>query len=312
MARVAVIIPTYNYSAFLETALRSIYAQTVAPAEIIVVDDGSDEDDPAEVLARHPGVRLIRQKHLGLGAARNTGWWAASSEFLVFLDADDRLKPEAIAHNLEQFEAHPGCGLVFGGFCNVRASTGDVIPVPMIPPDLDQVASFLRGNLIQMHGAVMYRREALEKLGGFDPTLPACEDYDLYIRAVFSFRVACRPEVIAEYVRHDRNMSRDAGMMLEYALAVLRRYEPLARERPEWLAALREGEVSLRDAHVTDWIYAYRRAPAGPGRSALRRQGWRVAPLTVTRVGLAMIARGAARRLGRILTGKASRPSPSG
>jgi glycosyltransferase involved in cell wall biosynthesis len=301
--RVAVVIPTYNYARFLEAALTSVYAQTAAVAEIIVVDDGSD-DDPAAVLAGHPGVRLLRQAHRGLGAARNTGWQAADSEYIVFLDADDRLRPEAVAYNLEQFAARPDCGFVYGAFANLKLATGLSDPVEFETPGGDPVAGFLRGNHVGMHGAVMYRRAVLAELGGFDPTLAACEDYDLYIRAAFRFPTAGRPEVLADYGRHDRNMSRDAGMMLKAALGVLRRYEPAARQRPEWLAALREGEAGLIRTYVTDWANAYLWAIGTREQIALTRQGLKiatVAPLTVARVAVDPILSGLVRRLHRRL-----------
>ena len=83
--------PTTTRS-FLEAALRSALAQSVPADEIIVVDDGST-DHPEKVTVRFPEVRLIRQPNAGLSAARNTGWRAATTEFVVFLDADDRLLP---------------------------------------------------------------------------------------------------------------------------------------------------------------------------------------------------------------------------
>jgi glycosyltransferase involved in cell wall biosynthesis len=301
--RVAVVIPTYNYADFLEAALESVYAQTVAPAEIIVVDDGS-EDDPAAAVAGHPGVRLLRHAHLGLGAARNTGWRATDCEFVIFLDADDRLRPEAIALNLEQFAARPECGLVYGAYAIMKLATGFVEPVEFETPGFDPVVGFLSGNRIGMHGAVMYRREVLETLGGFDADLPACEDYDLYIRAVLRFPMACRPEVLADYVRHDRNMSLDAGMMLEAALGVLRRYEPFARKKPEWMQALRDGEAGLIGTYAADWANAYLWALGTREQFELSRQGLKIAsiaPRVMAGLLVDPILSGVLRRLGRRL-----------
>lgn len=307
--RVAVVIPTFNYARFLQPALDSVFAQTVAPSEVIVVDDGSD-DCPEAVLAAHPGVRFIRQPHLGLGAARNTGWRAATSEFVMFLDADDRLRPEAIAVNLEQFASYPECALVYGAYATLKLATGSAEQVTFETPGPDPVAGFLRGNRIGMHGAVMYRREVLEELGGFDTDLPACEDYELYLRAVFRYPMACEPAVLADYVRHDQNMSLDSARMLRSALAVLRRYEAAARSRPEWLQALREGQRGLITGHATGWAQAYLWALGTRGQGVLTRRGLAlttIAPLAMARavvhplltglVGRA--ARGLARQLRR-------------
>lgn len=303
-ARVAVVIPTYNYARFLEAALESVYAQTSPPAEIIVVDDGSS-DDPAAALAGHPGVRFLRQRHSGLGAARNTGWRATTSEYVVFLDADDRLRPEALALNLEQFEANPECGLAYGAFANLKLATGVAEAVEFETPGLDPVAGFLRGNRIGMHGTVMYRREILEELGGFDARLKACEDYDFYLRAVFRYPMACRSDVLADYVRHDCNMSLDAGMMLQAVLGVLRRCEPLTRERPEWREALREGRSGLIKSYVADWANAYLWAIGTREQFRLTWQGVklaRVAPFSVAGGVLDPILTGFAARVRRRLT----------
>src|SRR5262249_22609977 len=112
---VSIIITTFNHARFLADAIRSALAQTVTPSEVIVVDDGST-DDPAQVVAGFPEVRMIRQSNQGLAAARNTGWRAAVGDHVVFLDADDRLLPDALALNLRQFSRSPDCALVFGGY----------------------------------------------------------------------------------------------------------------------------------------------------------------------------------------------------
>jgi glycosyltransferase involved in cell wall biosynthesis len=250
-------------------------------------------------------VRLLRQAHRGLGAARNTGWRAATSEFVVFLDADDRLRPEAIRVNLEQFARHPECGLVYGAFATLKLATGFVEPVGFETPGRDPVVGFLSGNRIGMHGTVMYRRAALERLGGFDPDLPACEDYDLYLRAAFRYPMACQPEVLADYVRHDQNMSLDAGLMLRSALAVLRRYEGAAQARPEWVSALRYGERELIATYVNSWADAYLWALGTGEQWRLTRQGLalaRIAPLALARAVVDPLLSGLVGRLARKLS----------
>jgi len=251
-ASVAVIIPTYNHARYLAGALDSAFSQTVPPREVIVVDDGS-HDDPAEVVSRHPEARIIRQANQGLSAARNTGWRASDSEMLVFLDADDRLKPEAIELNLKLFDAVPDCGLVYGAYVYVFPATGQEQIVPVREPGPDPYADFLRGNRIGMHGTVMYRRAVLETLGGFDESLAACEDYDLYLRAVQHFPIASQPAVLAEYTRHDQNMSRNSGRMLKTALAALRKQRSHARQRPEWRQAYKEGAAEWARFYANDW-----------------------------------------------------------
>src|SRR5438046_2433118 len=93
---VGVVITTYNHAAFLGPAIESALAQTEPAAAVLVVDDGST-DDSASVAAKHPGVRVIRQSNRGLAAARNAGLREHTTDKLIFLDADDRLLPHAVA-----------------------------------------------------------------------------------------------------------------------------------------------------------------------------------------------------------------------
>src|SRR5215217_7762241 len=92
---VTVVIPCYNQAHFLKEAIESVLKQSYAHYEIVVVDDGST-DETSEVASSYEGVRLIRQENRGLAEARNTGIKHSEGDFLVFLDADDRLLPEAL------------------------------------------------------------------------------------------------------------------------------------------------------------------------------------------------------------------------
>jgi glycosyltransferase involved in cell wall biosynthesis len=99
---------------WLGDTLASVLPQRRPADEIIVIDDGS-ADDPQAVVARHPGVRLIRQNNQDLAAARNTGLSAASSDAIVFLHADDRLLTNALVEGLACLAREPRSGLVYGG-----------------------------------------------------------------------------------------------------------------------------------------------------------------------------------------------------
>ncbi|HEX2576124.1 MAG TPA: glycosyltransferase [Aquihabitans sp.] len=298
---VAVVVTTYDHAHFLDAAIGSVLAQTVAPAELIVVDDGS-HDRPEEVTRRHPSACLIRQANAGLAAARNTGWQAASSELVVFLDADDRLLPEAIAGNLGRLAEAPEAAFAYGAYVDVHVHAGRT-SAPWFVPAVDGYESFLRGNPIGMHATVAYRRSHLDAVGGFDPSLRACEDYDLYLRLAQRFPVAFGPDPIAEYWHHGANMSLDAPMMLDAALTVLGRHEEEARRRGA-AAAHDEGVAAWKRHYVDAW--AARALVAARSRRVDRevlRQGValaRLAPGTVARavaVAPSRLARRARRRL---------------
>src|SRR5579872_2171738 len=99
---VSVVVVCYNQAHFLADAINSVLGQTYKNVEIIVVDDGST-DDTAATAQRFPGIRYIHQKNCGLSAARNTGLKASRGQYLVFLDGDDRLLPEAVSVGIETF-----------------------------------------------------------------------------------------------------------------------------------------------------------------------------------------------------------------
>ena len=169
---VAVVITTYNHAHFLGDAIESVLAQTHPVAEVIVVDDGS-VDDPAAVVARYAGVRLIQQPNLGLAAARNTGMRAVHSEKVIFLDADDRLLPNAVAAGRACFARAAASGFVYGGHRRIDRDGRSLGESHYNPIGPQAYRDLLKGNLIGMHGTVMYDRGRLMASGGFDPTPPA-------------------------------------------------------------------------------------------------------------------------------------------
>ena len=111
-ATVSVIIPCYKQAQFLPEALISALSQTHGSVEVVVVDDGSP-DKAAEVAAQH-GVRCIRQKNRGASEARNAGFRASHGDYVLFIDADDKLTPRSIQAHLQCFAEHPDAGFVVG------------------------------------------------------------------------------------------------------------------------------------------------------------------------------------------------------
>lgn len=261
---VAVVITTYDHARFLAGALDSVRAQTVQPAEIVVVDDGS-HDDPAAVLAAYPEARLITQTNQGLSAARNTGLHATSAARILFLDADDRLHPEAIASGLACAARHPDAALVYGAY---RLIDGDDRPIGhthYTPIGPDPYRDLLTGNVIGMHATVLYDRAQLAAAGGFDVSLRCCEDYDAYLRLARTATVASHPTLVADYRQHGANMSADHRRMLRTVLAVLDRQTHHARGRPDTEAALRLGRRTWRRYYADTTLETARRAQAAGG-----------------------------------------------
>jgi glycosyltransferase involved in cell wall biosynthesis len=268
---VAVVITTHNHTNFLADAIASVLAQRRPADEIIVVDDGST-DDPSAVVARHPEVRLIRQNNQGLAAARNTGLRAASSDAIVFLDADDRLLMNALGEGLACLAREPRSGLVYGGHRRTDANwrpIGEDRYEPISTPYTD----LLQGNLIGMHGTVMYWRERLEEIGGFDPSLRRCEDYDVYLRMAQVHPITSHPNTIAEYRIHDANMSTDHTEMLRWVLKVHGRQKHFAFACPGAAKAWHQGRFTWRQYYTEQSLLSAKEAWSRPGERlrALRR-----------------------------------------
>jgi glycosyltransferase involved in cell wall biosynthesis len=237
---VTVVITCHNHARFVRDAVGSVRRQTFTGLEVIVVDDGSADDTPA-VAAGLSGIRYIRQAHSGLSAARNTGWQAGRGRYVSFLDADDRFLPHALQAGVTCAAAHPDAAFVSGHYVVIDGAGTRVSTRPRPCVTSDHYEALLRSNYIGMHGTVLYRRETLERYGGFDPALPAAEDYDIYLRVARQAPVVCHREVVAEYRWHDANMSLDSALMLTATLRVLGRQREHTRGHPRFERAYREG-----------------------------------------------------------------------
>ena len=217
---VSVVVVCYNQAKYLEEAIGSALAQTYQPVQILVVDDGST-DQTSVVAASFSTVHYIHQCNRGLAAARNTGLHHSTGEYVVFLDADDRLLPHAIQDGIDCFREFPDSAFVSGAYRNVFSDGSPAPTDPQQSIETDHYSRMLQGNYIGMHAAVLYRRERISGAGGFRESLRACEDYELYLRIARRWPVRVHRGVVAEYRQHDTNMSKDKALMLQSALAVL-------------------------------------------------------------------------------------------
>lgn len=266
---VSVVIPTFNYARFLPEALDSIVLQKGARIEVIVVDDGST-DDPASVVGRYPGVKLIRQENRGLAAARNAGLREATGDYIAFVDADDRLVEGAVETWLAEFRRKPDCGLVHGSYRSVDAEWRPIWqPKPVSLGDNGFATLLERGNLIGVPAAVMYRTERLRAIGGFDEKVPGNEDYDLYLRMLRRFPAASSDRIVAEYRYHDANMSRNASLMLSSGRDTVLRQRDAVQADGTLKRAFRLGHAGIQRYWIRAQLRELQRAL---GRTPERRE----------------------------------------
>ena len=228
---VTVVITTYNDAEFLPEALASVMAQQRPADEIIVVDDGSDQS-PEPILADFPQVIFLRKSNGGLSSARNVGLRAARSRYITFLDADDRYEPNALRVGLACFAQKPDAAMVYGGHRRIGVDGRPLSADHVRAAGSDVYADLLITNFIGMHATVLYRRDILLEVGGFEEAFRMSEDYDLYLRLARKYSVVSHPEIIAEYRRHESNMSRNNSKMLQAVLTVHERHrEQVQRHR---------------------------------------------------------------------------------
>lgn len=187
---VSVIIPTFNRAGIIGKAIQSVFDQTYTNTEIIVVDDGSADETP-EVLAKYGNhIRVFRQANAGPSAARNRGVDAAQGEVVAFLDSDDAWLPTKLARQVELLRrAGPEIPCCLSNICLSHSPYGKETSFalanlhPKLPEGVwSNPLEILLTRFILFNQAIAVRRDALRRVGAFNPKLRLLEDYDLALR----------------------------------------------------------------------------------------------------------------------------------
>src|SRR5262245_5679739 len=226
---VSVIIPAYRASADIAVALDSVFAQTFAHLETIVVNDGSPDTTELEKALEpyRQRIHYIVQPNGGAGAARNAGIRAAKGRFLAFLDADDRWTPDFLERQLVFLDANPTYDLVYSDallsgesplagrrFMDTAPSDGRVTLLSLVQQRCNIVLS-----------TVVVRRAVLMKAGLFDETLRRGQDFELWLRLAWSgASLSYQRIVLAERRIRADGLSGDTIAEIERALNVLDRF----------------------------------------------------------------------------------------
>lgn len=218
---VSVIIPTFNRCSLLQRALESIGGHSAGAPEIIVVDDGSTDDTAAMVRLGFPAVRYVYQANKGVSAARNKGLLLATGEWLAFLDADDVWLPGKLETQMQLLQRMPDYKVCHTEERWIRNG------VRVNQMNKHQKA----GGWIFRHclplcamspSSVVIHASVFDAVGCFDPTLPVCEDYDLWLRITARYPVLFikQPQII-KYGGHPDQLSRQYWGMDRFRIQAL-------------------------------------------------------------------------------------------
>jgi glycosyltransferase involved in cell wall biosynthesis len=209
---VSVIIPSFNRSELLQRSLASVIAQTVTPSEIIVVDDGSTDSTAHLLETEFPQVTVLRQPNLGVSPARNAGIRKSVTKWIAFLDSDDVWMPDKLEKQWSALQQEPGYRIchteeqwIYQGkekpvAAPYRKRQGWIfehcLPVCAISPS-----------------TVLIHKSALNEVGWFDETFPACEDYELWLRITSQMSVLLVNEALIEkHGGHGDQLSNQWGL----------------------------------------------------------------------------------------------------
>ncbi len=275
---VSVVIPTYNCAKYIAESIESVLAQTLPPAEILIVDDGSTDDTRAVVSTfTDSRIRYLERPHRGIAATRNAGIDVACGGYLAFLDADDRWRPAMLERQVALLEGDRSLVCSFTNFVRFVEGTGEVLPeqftyypelttLPVTPSacgnaflvEDDAFLHFIAFEEIPAYmQCMLFRRAPIAEMR-LNEFLTRCEDLEFVARVFMRGKVAFTWEVLVEVRRHGVNATRDISLM---ALDKLWALLPLQVEAdtPARCAALNDRLVKARLNAATTLIRAGRR-----------------------------------------------------
>ncbi len=241
---VSVIIPTFNRRERVQNAIASVLNQTRKPDEVIVVDDGSTDGTFNAISQKFPQVQLIFQENRGVSAARNAGIRTAKGEWLAFLDSDDEWQPEKLEKHLAYARRHPEFRVSQTNEIWIR-NRRFVNPMKKHGKRVGRFFADALKLCLVSPSAVMIHRDVFNEIGLFDETLPACEDYDFWLRVLAREPIGLLMEKLTvKYGGHPDQLSRNFIAMDRFRvrtmLKILRYRGLLPEDREKTVAELAE------------------------------------------------------------------------
>ena len=283
----------YNAEGFLDAAVRSILGQLFGDFEFIIIDDGSTDrsNEMLQDFARKDNrIRLISRPNKGLTPSLNEGLKLARGEFIARMDADDVAMPDRLKIQVEFMRAHPQVSLL-GGAYELIDGAGRMLTTLRPPTDNATLQEHaLSGRTPICHPLAMMRRDALEKVGGYDEQFAVAQDLDLWLKLGEVGEFACVPDVLLRYRQHEDSVSekKQALQVQNMRLACKRAYarrgiqreflgesgwRPTSSRRSKHEYALRYGWWAFNSAQrKTAMIYGLKAIAATPWNAA----GWKL------------------------------------
>lgn len=273
--RVSVVIPARNAAETLAETLDSVRAQTFADWEVVVVENDSSDGTPEvaeRAFAGDPRFHLIRRPAKGVNAARMAGIADARGEFLLLLDADDLIGPEQLATLVAALDATPDAALAYCGYIRL-APDGSMFDTTLWTASDDMFLAFSQLCAFAVHCALVRTSTVLE-VGGLDPMLHTCEDWDLWQRiARTGARMVRVPKIMAVYRARPGSASNAGARLQEGGLKVLERAHGPDPRVGNPAPAFREGrprsELGAKRVYFTAWCAALEIGAGGDGLDLL-------------------------------------------
>jgi glycosyltransferase involved in cell wall biosynthesis len=214
---VSIIIPTHNRPHMLKEAVDSALAQTFQDFEIIIVLNGASEEtvEMARRFQGNPKIKIVEMEDSTLAVSRNVGLCSAAGEWIAFLDDDDIWLPDKLEVQLDAAR-ETGADLVCCNFCFFNHD--GVIEHSALrprPPGLSFAEALMVGNYVSGGSGVLVRAAKLRSLGGFDASLRACEDWDMWRRLAWDCEFHRVDRDLVKYRRHGTNMTGNLPLALQ-------------------------------------------------------------------------------------------------